>query len=115
MMARNRIPSANTSFESLYFGRGIPVMLDRRRWLCFDPAAVELVKKEIGKDPLSPAFFEGEFTLAKFVVFVWAALRADDPALTVGQVIGFLTPTRIEDILSAIREARKSRLMLGEN
>jgi len=61
----------------------IPIELDRKRWLVLDFNALAAIEEKTGKSTLDPAFWESFPAGAGDIrLFLWAALRRDDPELT---------------------------------
>lgn len=81
----------------------IPLTLDRKRYLLLDFNALALIEEETGKSTLDPEFWNNFPKSAKDIrLFMWAALKRDDPDLTIEAVGNLIHPGVMEDINAAL-------------
>lgn len=80
--------------------RGVPVMLDRMRYMRFTLRVVDEIRKEFGADSLEKGF-SGD-NLARVL---WYGLRGDDPTLTQQQVMDMVDLGNLQPVIKAMTEA----------
>jgi len=92
MSERNEAPPAPT--------KGVPIMLDRQRYLRFTLKTLRKIREELGEDALT-AGVSGE-KLAKVLCY---GLQGDDPSLTPDQVEDIIDLSQMDDLVVALRKA----------
>lgn len=80
--------------------RGIPITLDRVRYLRYTLKTLRLIREEFGEK----AFGDGVSgdSLAKVL---WLGFVADDPTLTIDRVEDLIDLERLDEVLAAVKQA----------
>jgi len=92
MSERNEAPPAPT--------KGVPIMLDRQRYLRYTLKTLRKIREELGEDALKTGV-SGE-KLAKVLCY---GLQGDDPSMTWEQVEDIIDLSQLEDVVIAMRKA----------
>lgn len=86
--------------------RGVPVKLDRVRYLRYPLGLLEEIKREIGDDS-----FEQGFSGMKLVKMLWYGLRGDDPELTQEQVGDLVDLENLVEVTAALQKATGQKVV----
>lgn len=91
---------------------GVTITLDRERVMILDFNAMVLIEEQTGKSTMDPAFWASFPATAKdLVVFLWAALKQDDPDLTLEQAGALINSANVGDLTAALNATKAESLV----
>ena len=100
MSERNEGPPAPT--------RGVPIMLDRQRYLRFTLRTLRRIREELGDEAMK-AGVSGE-KLAKVLCY---GLQGDDPELTWERVEDIIDLAQLDEVTVALRQAMGQKAVVA--